>query len=110
VDRPDGQGPLDAVDGIELVPHLAQLLQPNRRGQLDQLGAQVGPLLLGGVADAGLEVHHPGVRTHAGGDLAAETTAAAAEPPITEANEPSTASTSIESERVAENTTKAPPW
>ena len=40
----------------------------------------------------------------------ANTTAAAGAPPITEAYEPSTAATSIESFRVAENTTNAPPW
>ena len=38
------------------------------------------------------------------------TTAAAGAPPSTEANEPSTASTSMLSFSVPENTTNAPPW
>ncbi len=39
-----------------------------------------------------------------------KTTAAAGAPPMTEANEPSTASTVIPGLRALENTTKAPPW
>ena len=38
------------------------------------------------------------------------TTAAAGAPPITEANEPSTAITSMLSFSAPENTTNAPPW
>ncbi len=40
----------------------------------------------------------------------ANTVAAAGAPPITEANDPSTAATSIVSLSFLENTTKAPPW
>ena len=40
----------------------------------------------------------------------ANTTAAAGAPPITDARAPSTATTSMSSRSVFENTTNAPPW
>ena len=111
VHRTDLAGPLDAVHGVELGGHVAQLLGAHRtRGRPPARPA--GRRRSSGEAAA---TASSAARTRSSARVRSSTsrvntTAAAGAPPITEANEPSTASTSMSSFNVAENTTNAPPW
>ena len=110
VDRADPQCPLDAVDAVELVGDLAELLAADLQRELAQARAQRLPL--GGAAWASSA---PSARTRGSAAVRASTsrantTAAAGAPPITDANEPSSAATSRFSFRCLEKTTNAPPW
>ena len=68
------------------------------------------PLGLVGRGDPALQVPDPGSAAVRLSTSPANTTAAAGAPPITEANEPSTASTVMFGFSALENTTNAPPW
>src|SRR5690606_33145385 len=70
VDRADPHRAVDVVDPVELRGHLAELLRPDRRAQLLQLGGQHGALRARGGGDARLQLPDPRVRGGAGVDLA----------------------------------------
>ena len=110
VDRPDADGAVDAVDAVELRGDLAELLAAHRRAQVGELGGELGALGAPGLtkpASTSLTRGSPAVRASTSRE---NTTAAAGAPPMTEANEPSIASTVMLGLSALEKTTNAPPW
>ena len=111
LERADLQGPLDAVDPVELVGHLAQLRGVDLVASARQLGPQLGSLGPVGVVtlrcSSSFSSGSSAVRRCTS---RANTTAAAGAPPMTDARDPSSAATSMLSFSVVEKTTKAPPW
>ena len=112
VDRADLDGALDAVHAVELGGHLAELLGPHGRAHLGQLGGELRRARRRVASPTrASQVGRPGGRAAVRASTSrAKTTAAAGAPPMTEANEPSTASTVMRGLSALENTTNAPPW
>ena len=111
VDRADRDGAVDAVHRVELGRHLAELLGPHRRAQLGELGGERAPARTPDAsASRRLELGHARVGAVRASTSREKTTAAAGAPPMTEANEPSTASTVMRGLSALEKTTNAPPW
>ena len=102
--------PLDVVDLLELRGHLTELLRAHRGPQVGELDPQLRSLRVVLASASCASTRRTGSAAVRVFTSRVNTTAAAGAPPITEANEPSTAITSMLSFSAPENTTNAPPW
>ncbi len=109
--RADLDGPLDAVDRVELGGEIAELLGPDLRPQ--RLAARRAGAGARDPSACSIRRSSSSIRGSAPVrrlTSRVNTTAAAGAPPITEANDPSSALDSRFSLSARENTTNAPPW
>ena len=98
------------MHAVELGRHLAEHLGAHRGAHRRQLGGDRGALDALGLGDPAWRSATRGSAAVRASTSRAKTTAAAGAPPMTDANDPSTASTVILGLSALENTTNAPPW